>query len=84
MDLRPQPLPVDPSRVSGFSERLLTSHYQNDYGGALKRLKTIRQALATWEPAALANFKLNGLKREELIALNSWVPLSSCRARAGS
>jgi Fe-Mn family superoxide dismutase len=67
----PQDLPFDPSRLNGLSERLLRSHHQNNYGGAVKRLNAIRTELRNSAPGALPGFELNGLKREELIAANS-------------
>jgi Fe-Mn family superoxide dismutase len=66
-----QALPFDPSTLNGLSEKLLRSHHQNNYGGAVKRLNAIRTCLATHPPASASGFELNGLKREELIATNS-------------
>lgn len=71
MDLLLQDLPFDATTVAGFSEKLLTSHHANNYGGAVKRLNAIRAALAELPMASVRNFHLNGLKREELIATNS-------------
>jgi Fe-Mn family superoxide dismutase len=34
MDARIQPLPFDPAALRGLSEKLLTSHHQNNYGAA--------------------------------------------------
>src|SRR5262249_44053098 len=56
--------------LNGFSERLLASHYENNYGGALRRLNEIEARLAALDWAAPV-FEINGLKREELIAANS-------------
>jgi superoxide dismutase, Fe-Mn family len=66
-----QALPFDPSALPGLSEKLLRSHHQNNYGGAVKRLNAIRDQLGQTEFAAAPGFQLNGLKREELIASNS-------------
>ena len=33
-----KPLLFKPHRLNGLSERLLQSHYENNYGGALRRL----------------------------------------------
>jgi superoxide dismutase, Fe-Mn family len=68
-----QPLPFKPSRLNGLSERLLASHYENNYGGAVRRLSAIEQRLKAldWDKAAV--FEINGLKREELIAANSMI-----------
>ena len=73
MDARIQSLPFDPAALSGLSSKLLTSHHQNNYGGAVKRLNSIRAALAETTFATAPGFQLNGLKREELIATNSMV-----------
>lgn len=67
----PAPLPFDPASISGLSERLLKSHHEKNYTGAVKRLGAIQTRLAALDPAAEPGFALNGLKREELIALNS-------------
>ncbi len=68
-----QPLPFKPSRLNGLSERLLASHYENNYGGAVRRLNAIEQRLAAldWETAPV--FEINGLKREQLVAANSMI-----------
>jgi superoxide dismutase, Fe-Mn family len=71
MDVRIQPLPFDPATLRGLSEKLLVSHHQNNYGGAVKRLNAIRTQLAATPHASTPGFQLNGLKREELIATNS-------------
>jgi superoxide dismutase, Fe-Mn family len=39
------PLPFKPPRLQGLSERLLASHYENNYGGALRRLNAIERRL---------------------------------------
>lgn len=68
-----KPLSCDPSRVKGMSERLIISHYENNYGGAVKRLNLIEEKLAELDFVSAPGFLLNGLKREQLIALNSMV-----------
>jgi superoxide dismutase, Fe-Mn family len=68
-----KPLACDPSRLKGLSEKLITSHYQNNYGGAVKRLNAITAQLESLDFATAAGFLLNGLKREELIAANSMI-----------
>lgn len=64
-------LPFDPAALRGLSERLLRSHHQNNYAGAVKRLGVIRQQLAALDWSAAPGFAVSGLKREELIAANS-------------
>ncbi len=71
MQARPQPLSFDPATLPGLSEKLLRSHHQNNYGGAVQRLNAIRGQLADLSFASAPGFVLNGLKREELIAGNS-------------
>ena len=71
MDIRIQQLPFEPAALHGLSDKLLRSHHQNNYGGAVKRLNAIRAQLAALEFATAPGFQLNGLKREELIATNS-------------
>jgi Fe-Mn family superoxide dismutase len=59
--------------LQGLSAKLIESHYENNYGGALRRLNAITAQLEAAEFARLPGFALNGLKREELVALNSVV-----------
>jgi superoxide dismutase, Fe-Mn family len=68
-----QPLSCDPARIKGMSERLIISHYENNYGGAVKRLNLIDEQLAQLEFNKAAGFLINGLKREQLIAMNSMI-----------
>jgi Fe-Mn family superoxide dismutase len=71
MALQVQPIAFKPMRLNGLSARLLASHYENNYGGAVRRLNAIKGDLARLQMAGAAGFVLNGLKREELIATNS-------------
>lgn len=73
MEYKPKKLPFDPAKVKGFSEKLLVSHYENNYAGAVKRLNAITAYLAGLDIAATPVFVVNGLKREELIAANSMI-----------
>ena len=66
-----QPLPFDATGLRGLSERLMRSHHQNNYGGAVNRLHAIRAQLAALDWTAAPGFVINGLKREELVAANS-------------
>src|SRR5471030_2591385 len=68
-----RPISFKPPRLKGLSPRLTASHYENNYGGAVRRLNAIRGELAALDPAAAPGFRLNGLKREELIANNSMI-----------
>jgi superoxide dismutase, Fe-Mn family len=73
MPHRIRPLSFKPHRLDGLSQRLIDSHYENNYGGAVRRLNAIDRKLADLDPATAPNFLLNGLKREQLIAANSAV-----------
>ena len=68
-----KPLGCDPQRIKGMSEKLIVSHYENNYGGAVKRLNLITEQLAGLDFNTAPNFLVNGLKREELIATNSMI-----------
>jgi len=69
-----KPLSFDPSQLDGLSEGLMTSHWQNNYGGSVRALNTIKQRLVQ----ALADdstpaFIYNDLKREHLMRTGSVV-----------
>jgi Fe-Mn family superoxide dismutase len=69
-----KPLPFDPAKLAGLSERLLKSHWENNYSGAIKALNSVRDRLAVLRadkdtPA----FLYGDLKREELIRRGSMV-----------
>ena len=66
-------LGCDPARVKGMSERLIVSHYENNYCGAVKRLNLIEERLAELDYANASGVLINGLKREELVAMNSMI-----------
>jgi Fe-Mn family superoxide dismutase len=67
---QPKPLTFDPAKLNGLSEKLMRSHYDNNYSGAVKRLGQIEAQLASLSKDA-PGFQLKGLKNEELIATNS-------------
>ena len=73
MGFNMKPLSCDPARIKGMSERLIISHYENNYGGAVKRLNLIEEKLAELDYANAPGFMINGLKREQLIAMNSMI-----------
>ena len=66
-------LACDPKKLKGLSEKLIVSHWENNYGGAVKRLNAIAAQLASLDFATAPVFVINGLKREELIATNSMI-----------
>ena len=68
-----KPLGCNPAKLKGLSEKLIVSHYENNYGGAVKRLNAITAQLDSLDFATAPVFVINGLKREELIASNSMI-----------
>ena len=68
-----KPLSCDPKKLKGLSEKLIVSHWENNYGGAVKRLNAISAQLGSLDFATAPVFVVNGLKREELIAMNSMI-----------
>ena len=73
MSYEMKPLSCDPAKLRGLSEKLIVSHYENNYGGAVKRLNAITEQLQALDYAKAPVFVVNGLKREELIAMNSMI-----------
>jgi Fe-Mn family superoxide dismutase len=39
-------LPFDPAKLNGLSERMMRSHHENNYGGAVKNLNKVEQQLS--------------------------------------
>ena len=68
-----KPLSCNPAKLKGFSEKLIVSHYENNYSGAVKRLNAITAQLESLDFSTAPVFVINGLKREELIASNSMI-----------
>ena len=68
-----KPLPFDPKSIKGLSEKILVSHHDNNYAGAVRRLNVIAAQFAALDVAKAPVFTINGLKREELIAMNSMI-----------
>lgn len=73
MTYAPKPMPFDPAKIKGLSERILISHYENNYSGAVNRLNSIADQLASLDYDKAPGYLINGLKREELIATNSMI-----------
>src|SRR5688572_16212756 len=68
----PRPLPFDPRGLTGLSERLLVSHHENNYGGALRNLDRAEQEL-TALPADAPPFVVGALRERILTFRNSVV-----------
>ena len=63
----PKPLPFDPAKLDGLSERLIKSHWENNYVGSVNALNMIEKRLAAaMKDGDLPPVVYGGLKREEL------------------
>jgi len=69
----PKPLGIDAKNIKGISEKLIQSHYDNNYTGAVRRLNAINGEIAKLDFATAPVFTVNGLKREQLMAANSMI-----------
>ena len=70
----PAPLPFDAKTLKGLSEKLIQSHWENNYGGAVKALNLTRSRLSqALNDANTPPYIYNGLKREQLIRTGSVV-----------
>lgn len=71
---QPKPLPFDPQKLAGLSEKLVRSHWENNYGGAVKALNTIEQRLeGALRDQDLPPYLYGDWKREELVRTGSVV-----------
>ncbi len=64
------PIAVRPSTLSGISEQMVVSHYENNYGNAVRALNAVHRELAALD-AGTPPHRLRGLKREELSLMGS-------------
>jgi superoxide dismutase, Fe-Mn family len=70
----PAPLPFDVKSLKGLSEKLMQSHWENNYGGAIRALNTVRTRLTqALSDANTPAYLYNGLKREQLLRTGSVV-----------
>lgn len=69
-----KPLPYDPAKLKGISQRLIESHWSNNYGGSVRSLNETNRRLgvALTDPDVPA-FIYNDLKREHLMRTGSVV-----------
>ena len=71
---QPRPLPFDPAKLEGLSEKLVRSHWENNYGGSVRALNAVEQRLdAMRRDADTPAFVYGDLKREELVRTGSVV-----------
>jgi Fe-Mn family superoxide dismutase len=66
------PLPFDPAKLQGISEKMITSHWQNNYGAAVKSLNKTEEQLASVNKDT-PGFLVHGLKERELLFSNSLI-----------
>src|SRR4051794_9473081 len=71
MQYRIEPLFCRPWALNGITPRLIESHYEINYGGAINRLNAISKELDALDPGATAPEVILRLKRDEFAALNS-------------
>ena len=64
------PLPFKPTALNGISERMIVSHHDNNYGGAVKNLNRTEQEL-TQINSDTPPFVVAGLRQSELTFRNS-------------
>jgi Fe-Mn family superoxide dismutase len=70
----PVPLPFNPAKLTGLSEKLITSHHDNNYAGAVKALNLVENHLAeAVKNNDIPAYIYGELKREELIRTGSVV-----------
>jgi len=70
----PVPLPFDVKSLKGISEKLIQSHWENNYSGAIKALNNVRGRLTqALNDTNTPPYVYNGLKREQLIRTGSVV-----------
>jgi Fe-Mn family superoxide dismutase len=68
----PKPLPFDAAKLNGLSEKLIRSHWENNYIGSVKTLNMISERLAAaMKEPDLPPIVYGGLKREELHRVGS-------------
>ena len=71
---QPRALPFDPAKLNGISEKLIRSHHENNYTGAVKALNAVEQRLdAMMKDKDLPAYIYGDLKREELVRTGSVV-----------
>ena len=71
-DLKVKPLNFKPDQLDGISEKVITSHWENNYAGSVRALNTIKARLeAARHDETLPAFVYNDLKREHLMRTGS-------------
>lgn len=71
---QPKPLPFDAAKLKGISEKVIKSHWENNYIGSVKALNAVEQRLsAMLKEKDLPAYIYGDLKREELVRTGSVV-----------
>lgn len=71
---KPKPLPFDATKLKGISEKLIKSHWENNYSGAVSALNVIEKRLAiAVKDKDVPGYVYADLKREELVRTGSVV-----------
>ena len=63
-----KPLELNPAKLKGISEKVIVSHHQNNYSGAVKKLNLIQKQLLAM-PVSAHPIEYGALKKEELIGI---------------
>jgi Fe-Mn family superoxide dismutase len=71
---QPKPLPFKADKLKGISEKVVKSHWENNYVGSVKALNAVEQRLAAMlKEKDLPAYLYGDLKREEIVRTGSVV-----------
>lgn len=71
---QPKPLPFDATKLKGLSEKLIKSHWENNYSGSVSALNVVEKRLAQLiKEKDLPAYLYGDLKREEILRTGSVV-----------
>jgi Fe-Mn family superoxide dismutase len=65
------PIPCRPWSLNGIPERVIVSHYENNYGSAVRTLNAMRERLSKIDFASAPAHEIRAAKQEELDAAGS-------------
>jgi superoxide dismutase, Fe-Mn family len=71
MQYRLAPLFCRPWALNGITPRLIESHYETNYGSAVRQLNLLTEELAALDPATAPGESVSRLKRDQSAMLNS-------------
>jgi Fe-Mn family superoxide dismutase len=73
-EVKPISLSFDPKKLTGISEKMIQSHWENNYIGSVKALNGVNKQLKdAFRNKDTATFIIGGLKREQLLRTGSVV-----------